>query len=86
MDSLLAEHETSAPAKDAGQTRLRGPFEEEEDPDDDDLDALLAEQPLRGYEIPNESRKNHSDEAPRNEVLDEFADDEEAMASMGDLW
>ncbi|KAK5125675.1 hypothetical protein LTR85_011949 [Meristemomyces frigidus] len=94
LDALMAESAPAAPAADSGpQQKRRGPFEEEDDdedagPDEDELDALMAEEPPT-----NDARKASSAaQAPQGagpgtvQGQNEFADEEEIMAGMGDDW
>ena len=88
LDALLAGNGASVPSRDAMPPQRRtGPFEED-DPDEDELDALLAEQPSREPESAKETHKAIVDPETRDQrsLADEFADDEEAMAGMDDLW
>ncbi|KAI6797765.1 hypothetical protein KC361_g3724 [Hortaea werneckii] len=85
LDALLAGETPTAPAP--APQRLeqrRGPFEEEDGPDEDELDALMAEEGSKG----DRSTQPHA--PPPAEMRrpndDEFADEEEAMASMGGMW
>lgn len=64
------------------QAPARGPFEEGSDVDEDELDALLAEQDDTGARAPSDQRDGPS-RAVSGGGGDDFADDEEAMASMG---
>jgi replication fork protection complex subunit Csm3/Swi3 len=83
LDALLAEQDSAAPDLSTGkEQRKRIPFEE--DSDEDELDALLGEQLADGPEAAVSGRG----EAARNTVPDgpfaedDFADEEEVMASM----
>ena len=87
LDALLAENDTDGPVTNAAPKPVRkGPFEEDQS-DEDDLDALLAEEPLMGTSTSGAGREQSSNEVNRvhNSIDDEFADEEEAMASMG-MW
>jgi replication fork protection complex subunit Csm3/Swi3 len=81
LDALIAE--TGAPSEPhpRQQQKRKAPFEE--DDDEDDLDALLAEQStIQGSSIAA-ALPQQSNHASRNEsTLDDFADEEEAMAGM----
>ncbi|KAI6829039.1 hypothetical protein KC340_g8675 [Hortaea werneckii] len=85
LDALLAGETPTAPVP--APQRLeqrRGPFEEENGPDEDELDALMAEEGSK-------SDRNMQPHGPppaemRRSNDDEFADEEEAMASMGGMW
>ncbi|KAI7180730.1 hypothetical protein KC343_g12456 [Hortaea werneckii] len=85
LDALLAGETPAAPVPAPQQSKQRrGPFEEEDGPDEDELDALMAEEGSKGDRNaqpqrppPLETRRFHDDE---------FADEEEAMASMGGMW
>ncbi|KAI7184140.1 hypothetical protein KC343_g13903 [Hortaea werneckii] len=85
LDALLAEENPAPPVSAPQQSQQRrGPFEEEDGPDEDELDALMAEEGSKSDRNkqpqqlpPPETRKSNDDE---------FADEEEAMASMGGMW
>jgi replication fork protection complex subunit Csm3/Swi3 len=76
LDALLAE---SASATSAQPSRTQGPFGE--DSDDDDFDALMAEQESndKGHPLAHAHNARGEDHGDDND----FADEEEAMASMG---
>ena len=80
LDALLAESATTAPQRRTEtQAKPRGPFVED-DQDEDELDALLAEEPSFGLDSATTASKEH---VPPE---DDFANEEEAMASMGGMW
>lgn len=86
LDALMAEDAQVAPqASTVEQRRPRGPFEEEDaGPDEDELDALMAEEPHGGDKPSGHVPKDQAGQDAGSQ--DDFVDDEEAMASMGDLW
>lgn len=76
LDALLAETGNTA-------SKPKGPFEEDSE-DEDALDALLAEQTSSGGTA--SAAQSNKGATKRGEVFgDDFADEEEAMASM-DMW
>lgn len=79
LDALLAENETAATEKPAEPQKRRAPFEEHSE-DEDDLDALLAEEAYTSRATV--SALNRQD---NRRDTDDFADEEEVMASM-DMW
>lgn len=85
LDALLAESGPSRPTQDAPAPVRRGPFEED-DPDEDELDALMAEQQSNGSKPVSAPSKLDNAARPADESMDDFADDEEALASMGGAW
>lgn len=112
LDALLAESgSATAPLASSSNARRNGPFEDDE-PDEDELDALLAESrppepTASATSLTTSSKPGPSEETPDEDELDalleghgfttlpkaarvaatqaseDFADDEEAMASMG---
>ncbi|GAB1738586.1 hypothetical protein NU219Hw_g3388t1 [Hortaea werneckii] len=85
LDALLA-GENPAPPVPAPQQfqQRRGPFEEEDGPDEDELDALMAEEGSNGDRNTQPQRPPPPETKRSND--DEFADEEEAMASLGGIW
>lgn len=82
LDALLAENAPSRPVASAAQTiARRGPFEQDSD-DEDELDALMAEQATSNVRGTNAELRPAIDSAP-NDSNNDFADEEEVMASMG---
>lgn len=77
LDVLLAQEFSAKSSNNAPQSsrRKRGPFDDEDD--EDDLDALLAENAVADRSPP---RTNGG------RTGEDFADDEEALASMRDDW
>lgn len=90
LDALLADNDSSprSAARMENQLKSRGPFDEDEDDDFDDLDALLSEQPAVQSGRSNPSPRNDANKPASNGPFaeEDFADEEEAMASMGDMW
>ena len=86
LDALFAEQGTSRARKDAAPERSRGPFEEDDDPNEDELDALLAERPSGVLNGSLADGNEQGKQSSNNREPDGFADDEEAMAGMDDLW
>ncbi|KAI7163448.1 hypothetical protein KC349_g1377 [Hortaea werneckii] len=85
LDALLAGENPGPPNPAPQQSQQRrGPFEEEDGPDEDELDALMAEEGSKG-DRNKEPREPPPPETQRSND-DEFADEEEAMASMGGMW
>ena len=76
LGALLAEDSASKATAVHDRPRQSGPFEENDD-EEDELDALMAEQTPIGQSTSKSG--NASDSI-------DFADDEEAMAGMDDLW
>jgi len=90
LNALMAENATTAPKATTSLLQpKRGPFEEEDDgPDEDELDALMAEESMddsseKATGIDTTNIKGHQ-QVQRQD--DDFADEEEAMASMGGAW
>ncbi|KAI7284507.1 hypothetical protein KC345_g2270 [Hortaea werneckii] len=87
LDALLAGENPAPPKSTPHQSQgRRGPLEQDEEdgPDENELDALMAEEGSKSNRNtrpqqppPPEKGKSHDDE---------FADEEEAMASMGGMW
>lgn len=89
LDALLAEDSTAAPERPhMNGVKPRGPFEEEDEPDDDELDALLAEEPSTGRTDATATIQGRANVATDISAAmeDDFADEEEAMASICDVW
>lgn len=85
LDALLNEDAGGREASSNEKQRpTGGPFEEDSDLEGDELDALMAEQDDPGANKPHEQRSGSNQAAKRHgDDGDDFADDEEAMASMG---
>jgi replication fork protection complex subunit Csm3/Swi3 len=66
VDSIFGQANTAKPAED--------------EPPEDDLDALLAEEEMFAATAPSKPSAAHKT------VADDFADDEEAMAEMDGMW
>ena len=82
LDALLAENATAGQARASHRPPpAKGPFEEDSDPEDDELDALLAEHD-RSIGISHDVGTSKVVQSRPGDV-DDFADDEEAMASIG---
>lgn len=84
LDALMAE---SAPARPnapaaAQKTTRRGPFEDDSD-DEDELEALMAEQVVSATQATPGSRATVGANNTAKDSSNEFADEEEVMASMG---
>ena len=94
LEALLAESNVSASGPSGDQTQKqdhqqrRAPFEEDDDDNADNLDALMAEESTTGKDLgtfhANRETKTTSKSGTRE--ADDFADEEEAMASMGGMW
>jgi len=86
LDALMAENEPTAPrAAQSKPQQQRGPFEEDDaGPDEDELDALMAEEQGSSGGT-NAATTQVAGQSSRQEQRDgdDFADEEEAMASMG---
>lgn len=109
LDDLLAQNASgNVPQKTDARRRRTGPFEEDDRTDEDELDALLSENPTTASALPttNLARRGPVEDDPDDDELDalmlectsqastsglgkhsvdDFADDEEAMASMGGM-
>lgn len=86
LDALMADNDPAAKESQSRQRqqKQKGPFDEDED--EDELDALLAEQSALDSRHDAASKSRQSNVAPQKErVVDDFADEEEAMADMG-MW
>ena len=85
LDARLNEDAQTRPTSSTRKQRsTQGPFEEVDDVEDDELDALLAEQ--TGEDSAGASRRpvdSSKVSNPGGNEPDDFADDEEAMASLG---
>ncbi|KAK4495736.1 hypothetical protein PRZ48_013004 [Zasmidium cellare] len=87
LDALLAqsngEQQPSRTAKPSDDSRAQ-----ENEPDEDELDALLAEETTAARKAPNsfETARGAQSTASGRDAEDDFAEDEEAMASMGGMW
>ena len=80
LDALLAENAATITTQSARpEETTRGPFEEDDDIEEDELDALLAEDSLAQMTSVDRRSMNMEEDRP---VLDDFADEEEVMASM----
>lgn len=84
LDALMAENPGPA-ASDPATSKLQKPLSENE-PDDDELDALMAEDTESDVmsRAPTGNTSGHHPSA--QDRMDDFADDEEALASMGGMW
>lgn len=85
LDALLAENSSREAAQRVGVRKQRGPFEDD-DSDEDELDAFMVEQQFEQSKTTTLGKKEGRVTPPANDNRDEFADDEEAMASMGGMW
>ncbi|KAK3708665.1 chromosome segregation in meiosis-related protein [Vermiconidia calcicola] len=82
LEALLAESAPSGPTLGTQPPQKRGPFEED-DSDGDELDALLSELPGADSNGAASSREKQQDREPQGrEGVDDFGDEEEAMAGM----
>lgn len=84
LDALMNENAgTGTTSSTAQQALARGPFEEDSDVEDDELDALMAEEDFAnaGGSSTQRGKPSHAASGHANDG-DDFADDEEAMASM----
>lgn len=84
LDALMNQHaNASRHSATAKQPPARGPFEEDSDPEDE-LDALLGEQEAAVSQKNAMLQMGSGNAASsHDQEVDDFADDEEAMASMG---
>ncbi|CAK4030496.1 Chromosome segregation in meiosis 3 [Lecanosticta acicola] len=82
LNALMAEHTRPAVSK----TPSRKEPTLEQGPDEDELDALMAEQAESGARPKAPAEDAHRTHSRPENGMDDFADDEEAMQSMGGMW
>ena len=89
MDALMVENNSSDRVANVQAVQhKKGPFAEDME-DEDELDALLAAEPTTAAGMTSGSEASRANEASEHRSLfeDDFADEEEAMASMDmDMW
>lgn len=84
LNALLAESAPNQPAAPvaAQSTIRRGPFEQDSD-DEDELEALMAEQGSSTSHVTKDPQGTSGADSSAKESNNDFADEEEVMASMG---